>query len=121
MSSPHNKLGREGTDHAPFCLKPILWAIPIAVLLGGFFMPAAAQRFCVVRNDFVAFLARAHQETPRAMGMTTSGRIIELLVSDKGSFTIIVTSAEGIACLIFVGEGWQTILPTMPPTKGEKS
>ncbi len=70
---------------------------------------AVAQQICAERIGVLKQLAKTHQEAPVALGITGSGQVVELLTSDKGTWTIIVTNPEGISCLIAVGESWENI------------
>ena len=75
-------------------------------------LPAAAQSVCGARDDFVDHLAQRHDEAPAAMGLSSNGKMIEVLTnSATGTWTIIVTNADGSACVIAAGEAWQSILP----------
>ena len=43
--------------------------------------------------------------------MTSEGSLVEVLTDAKGgTWTIIVTSPEGMSCLVLSGEGWQAKL-----------
>ncbi|MDA1100825.1 MAG: hypothetical protein O2967_17775 [Proteobacteria bacterium] len=92
--------------------------IPIpAVALAAFFMPAAAlsqipaAAVCGDRSRFLSHLAQTHKETPSAMGVTDSGRVLEVLTSKDGTWTIIVTHPNGITCMVTAGQAWENIEP----------
>ena len=70
---------------------------------------ASAQTLCGDRQNFISHLGKNHREATTAMGLTSSGKVIEVLTSEKGSWTIIVTSPEGRSCLIAAGEDWEAI------------
>lgn len=74
-------------------------------------MPAAAQSICGSRGDFIKHLEKRHQEQPTSMGLASNGKMIEVLTSETGTWTIIVTSPDGTACVIAAGEAWQTMMP----------
>jgi hypothetical protein len=77
-------------------------------------LPASAQSICGARDDFVQHLAQRHKEAPAAMGLSSNGKMVEVLTNDEtGTWTIIVTNADGSACVIAAGEAWQQILPQM--------
>ena len=74
--------------------------------------PASAQGICGVRGDFVDHLAQRHREAPAAMGLASNGKMVEVLTNtETGTWTIIVTNADGSACVIAAGEAWQQMLP----------
>ena len=75
--------------------------------------PALAQETptCVKRSDLLNHLATNFDESPVAMGLTTSGKVLEVVVSAGGSWTIIVTTPSGISCGIASGESWKDMSP----------
>ncbi|MEE8202307.1 MAG: hypothetical protein V3S95_00490 [Alphaproteobacteria bacterium] len=91
----------------------------LAGLLVAF--PAMAQESapCVKRSDFLKHLSSNYDEAPVAMGVTASGRVLEVVASDHGSWTIIVTMPNGISCGIASGESWEHL--TAPISKGPKA
>ena len=73
--------------------------------------PAVGQgNACTDRNDIIEFLAREYQEVPVAAGVTNSGGLVQVLAASDGStWTIIVTTPQGMSCLVAAGEGWRNI------------
>ena len=96
-----------------------LLAIAIGALLGALLgptRPAAAQTpmqvDCNWRAEVIAHLAKKYGEQPVASGVTSSGGLVELLTSPGGAtWTIIVSTPNGTACLVGAGEGWRLVLP----------
>lgn len=72
-------------------------------------LPAIAQSLCADRSSIVDQLARDHREEPTALGLTPNGRVLEVLTSDDGTWTIIVSDPHGRTCLLAAGEAWQTV------------
>lgn len=83
----------------------------VAAVLGGFFVcsPAMANSVCAKRNDLVSALVQQYGESLIGQGLAADGRLVELFVSARGSFTIIVTAPSGISCLLSVGENWEIV------------
>ncbi len=55
---------------------------------------------------------RKYQEAPIGAGVTNSGGLVEVLTTSDGStWTIIVTTPQGVSCLVATGEGWRTLKP----------
>ena len=81
----------------------------VATLLLSF--PAYAQQpNCDARDKALAFLAQKYQEAPVAMGVTTTGGLIEVVTSKDGStWTLLVTAPNGQSCLVAAGEAWRTV------------
>lgn len=85
-----------------------LAALTGALLLGGI-QAASAQALCGDRTNFLKHLGKSYKEAPTAMGLTSNGKVIEVLTSEKGSWTIIVTNPEGTSCVVAAGEAWESI------------
>ena len=74
--------------------------------------PAAAQsaQFCASRASLLERLASLYQEMPTAIGMSRTGAVIELLTSQSGrTWTLVVTTANGLACVLAAGEAWEGV------------
>lgn len=81
-----------------------------AALVAAFFVvPAVARSVCGDRAHLVDQLHRRFKETPAALGMIDDGRVLELLTSAVGSWTILVTAPNGTTCLVASGEAWEEI------------
>jgi hypothetical protein len=70
---------------------------------------AVAQITCAPRSVIVSELAEKYKEKQTAMGLETNGRLIEVFVSNNGSFTILVSYPNNLSCIATSGENWQTI------------
>ncbi len=79
--------------------------------------PAQAQQamLCGLRDDMGKMLDQRFGEQPQAGGIV-GDRIVELLVSQTGSWTILITSADGRSCVVTGGEDW-TDQPVTSPSK----
>ncbi len=73
------------------------------------------QLQCGVRAEVLEFLSQKFQEAPVAGGITTTGSLIEILTDpDGGTWTIIVTSPQGLSCVVSAGEDWRELIPKPP-------
>jgi hypothetical protein len=71
---------------------------------------AQAQPQCNERDNVLALLAKKYKETPIAAGVTNTGGLVEVLTDIKsGTWTIIVTTPQGMSCLVAAGEGWRNM------------
>ena len=71
---------------------------------------AMAQPQCNERDNVLELLAKKYQETPIAAGVTNTGGLVEVLTDTKGgTWTIIVTTPQGMSCLVAAGEGWRNM------------
>lgn len=76
--------------------------------------PAAAQGVptaCAKRDALLSQLANRYGEVPVAIGVA-DGRLVELLTAKDGiTWTIILTTPQGVSCLIASGDGWRPLTP----------
>ena len=78
-----------------------------AVLLAW---PAAAAPQCNQRDSVLAMLQSKYQEQPVAVGVTNNGGLVEVLSAGDGeTWTIIITTPQGVSCLVAAGEGWRGV------------
>ncbi len=72
---------------------------------------ADAQMLCSDRDSVIEKLSQGYHEEPVAMGLTSSGSVIEVLSSgaDGQTWTIIVTQPDGVSCVMATGESWQSV------------
>ena len=73
--------------------------------------PAQAQQQqqgppCAARSVFLNHLFVNYKEVPVAMGLTANGGLLEVVASESGSWTIIVTQAGGSTCGVASGRAW---------------
>ncbi len=66
---------------------------------------------CAERAKFLAYFDEKFDESPVSMGLMTDGRVIEVLTSEQGSWTIIVTKASGESCGLASGDAWMKSPP----------
>ena len=80
--------------------------------------PASAQgapAICLARDGLLGQLESKYGEVPVAIGVTggvAGGALIELLTAKDGmTWTLILTSPQGLSCLVASGEGWRPLAP----------
>ncbi len=71
---------------------------------------AQARQHCTSRVNLLNHLKSVYGEEPTATGLTANGLMLEVIVSDKGSWTLILTTPQGVSCLLGTGQNW-TQLP----------
>ena len=77
--------------------------------------PAFAVGPCQMHDIMVAELARDFKEHVRGQGVVPHAGLVELFVSERGSWTILVVRPNGWSCIFLAGRNWD-FFPT-PPTK----
>ncbi len=81
--------------------------------------PPCMARGDMVRGDMVRELADKYREVPVAVGVTNAGGLVEVLTTaDGGTWSIVITTPQGMSCLVAAGEGWKT---AKQPAEGEAS
>lgn len=91
-----------------------------AVLLAAL-APAAARAGggCAPAAEVAALLARNWGEARRFAGVEPRGVLVELWLSAAGTWTILIVSADGTACLAAAGEAGALLPPPAPAPAGE--
>ena len=81
------------------------WAAVLAVIA----MPAFAQGrpTCGERSELLAQLKEKFAEKPSGVGITGNGTVVELTTSTTGSWTLLLSFADGRSCLMAAGENWE--------------
>jgi hypothetical protein len=89
----------------------LVGAFALAAFAGGalFGSPAAAARLCGDRDQILKRLEQRHDETPQALGLSSDGGVLEVLVSPSGGWTILVTYPKRPTCVVAVGRAWQSL------------
>lgn len=93
----------------------------IAVAAGlTFTLPTVAQAqfaMCGERAQIVDQLKAKYNETRRAVGLISNNGAAELYVSEKGTWTMLVTLESGKSCIIAAGHSWDSA-PTLAQGTG---
>jgi hypothetical protein len=71
---------------------------------------ATAQPQCDQRDSVLQVLQQKYREQPVALGVTHNGGLVEVLTTGNGNtWSIIVTTPQGMSCLVAAGEGWKAM------------
>ena len=73
--------------------------------------PAAAEPTCGERQHVLERLAVSHAESPISMGLMKDGSVLEILKSEDGSWSILVTNPTGETCVTTMGRHWELAIP----------
>lgn len=69
---------------------------------------AAAMRVCGERVKMTKMLSGKYQEMPKAIGVSSTGKsVLEVYTSSEGSWTLLLTTAKGMTCIMGAGHSWQ--------------
>lgn len=95
-------------------LKPLLIAICVAA--PG---TALSATQCGRHDSVVSFLGDRYGEIRHGIGIAGNDAVMEIFASaDTGTWTIVVTTADGATCLLASGEGFRATAEAAPP-KGD--
>ena len=78
-----------------------------------------AQQNCAARDTVIERLASAYGETRQSIGLAQNNTMVEVFASsDSGTWTITVTNATGLTCLVASGQAFENLAETLPtPTE----
>ena len=76
--------------------------------------PAAAQAplaeiLCEPTSRLSNKLAKQHGEARFARGTQGPDQIVEIWTDERGGWTLVVTYATGISCIVAMGENWDRL------------
>jgi hypothetical protein len=72
-------------------------------------LPASAQVPCGDHDEAIKHLAEKYNEHPQGIGISAQGAAVELLVSESGTWSVLVTEPGRPTCLVASGESWHTV------------
>ena len=82
---------------------------------------SANANACGARGKFLEYLSAKFNEVPVAIGLTSDGKVLEILASGSGTWTILVTMPTGATCSLMAGEAWFNELPSDDKTPDSAS
>ena len=68
--------------------------------------PPAHAAQCMERDAMHAYLDKRFDEKPYAVGLASPTAILEVFVSERGTWTIVTTSPSRLSCLVAAGDSW---------------
>ncbi|MDZ4254242.1 MAG: hypothetical protein U1A72_16870 [Sulfuritalea sp.] len=68
--------------------------------------PPVAPLTCNAKDTVAATLKDRYGEKPMDYGLTEGGALMQIFVSPKGTWSAVVTHANGVSCLIAAGNYW---------------
>lgn len=69
----------------------------------------AVQVQCAKHELMLRMLTKKFSEEPVAIGTVNQDRYMQLFVSTKGTWTVLMTEADGRACILAAGENWESL------------
>ncbi len=94
-----------------------IWSpiIAAATLAAAPMVHAQTARNCAPREIVVERLAQGYGETRHAMGIGANNSVVEVFAaSETGTWSITVTSPQGVTCLVASGQAFEEIAEALP-------
>lgn len=86
------------------------YGIAVSTTVAALIFPAlatASPLLCGERDDVLTKLASNYHEEPVSVALTSDGQLLEVLKSEKMTWSILITNPNGVTCLVAAGESWQ--------------
>ena len=74
----------------------------------------ASASVCGTHEHVTQLLAGRYKEARRAVGVVANEGVMEVFVSSDGTWSIILTSTKGLACIIAAGKNWEEVKAKLP-------
>ncbi len=88
-------------------LTTCLFGVGTILMAQSLTISSSQAAICMARDNLVAYLSEQHSESPRALGLVADRGLMEVYVSPQGTWTIAMTTAQGVACILAVGDTWE--------------
>ncbi len=96
---------------AKFTKKTILYSIAVAV--GFIITPASSMAepaSCGERSELIKALKQKYKEIPVAAGISQKNtEAFEIFASEKGTWTVVMTTSTGMTCIMAAGHSWKDL------------
>lgn len=103
------------TRKTTWMTKGALAAATAMTLLMASAATAQQARNCGPRELVVNRLAEGFGETRQSMGLGANNAVIEVFASEEsGTWTITVTSPNGVTCLVASGQAFEELVEALP-------
>ncbi len=91
-----------------------MFRLTFSLIIAGLLWIAAApqadaQTVGGARAEILERLTQVFAETPRAVGLSQDGALVEVMVSPSGGWTILVTYPGRPTCVVATGESWEAL------------
>jgi hypothetical protein len=80
----------------------------VSALLAFSTQAQAAGLKCGDRTSLLKVLNEQYKESPRALGLSATGKaMFEVYTSKTGTWTIVMTTTTGVTCIMAAGHSWE--------------
>lgn len=92
-----------------------LTAFVMGTVAAAFLATPSVAANCAPRDTVIERLASLYGESRQSMGIGSNNSVVEVFASeDTGTWTITVTSAHGVTCLVASGQAFEALFEAMP-------
>jgi hypothetical protein len=70
---------------------------------------SALEIRCAKHSMMLDLLTKKYSEKQVATGTVNNDRYMQLFVSAKGSWTLLMTKTDGEACIVAAGQNWEAL------------
>ena len=70
---------------------------------------AEAAPTCAAREQLLEYFADKFSESPVAVGLGDDGKLIVVLASQSGTWSIMQSGPDGVSCIVVTGQNWRGI------------
>ena len=81
----------------------------LALTVCGTSLAQAGTPRCAPHADMLSVLAKQYGEASQAVGFVNGNTVLEVLSSKMGTFTILFTKADGMACILAAGQDFEEV------------
>lgn len=87
-----------------------------SLAISGGAVPTNAAGQCAPRADLIKALGEKFHESQAGRGLINPNVVLEVFVSEQGSWTVLASDTKGQSCILSIGEGWDspTITAALP-------
>ena len=72
------------------------------------------RQACGPRHQLTDALTQKYGETKQAVGLSNAQQAFEVWISNRtGSWTMLMTNANGISCIVASGKSWHAAVPVL--------
>ncbi|MDP7380659.1 MAG: hypothetical protein QGF33_04775 [Alphaproteobacteria bacterium] len=73
-----------------------------------------AAKVCARHDAMTKHLSVSYAEQPLNLALDANGNMVEVNSSNQGSWTMVVITPAGVACVVATGEAWISLNPRPP-------
>ena len=67
----------------------------------------AASDLCTKRASMIKALSNKYEEQRRGIGIASKSGVMEIYISHKGTWTMLMTMPNGMSCIMAAGRDWE--------------